>query len=139
MSRPPFANFAIPKDRLEIRTSRSGGSGGQHVNKVETKVEIRFHLETCDWIPTDVKERLKQSFGSRLNKEGEFSLSSEATRSQGQNLEDCLEKLRGLIEQCWVPPKKRIKTKPSRSSKEKRLKSKKRQGDKKKHRSSRHD
>lgn len=137
--KPPFAEFTIPRDQLEIRSSRSGGSGGQHVNKVETKIEIRFNLETCTWIPVDVKGRLAEQYKSRINKSQEFLVSSEVTRSQSQNLEDCIEKLRQMIGLCWLPPKKRIKSKPTRGSKERRLKSKKLHGDKKKGRSSQHD
>jgi protein subunit release factor B len=131
----PFSTFAIPRDKLEIRSSRSGGSGGQHVNKVETKIDIRFNLLTCEWIPEAVKVRMTQAFATRINKQGELVVTSEATRSQVQNLEDCIKKLYQMIGSCWNAPKKRIKSKPTKGSKERRLKGKKLHADKKKSRS----
>jgi ribosome-associated protein len=126
MKPPPIA---IPRERLEIRSSRSGGAGGQHVNKVETKIEIRFVLADADWIPAPVRLRMAEAFGSRLNQAGEFSVVCDETRSQARNIDIGLEKLRGLVASCWKPPKKRIKTKPTRSSKQKRLDSKKRRSE----------
>ncbi|HVJ64659.1 MAG TPA: alternative ribosome rescue aminoacyl-tRNA hydrolase ArfB [Bdellovibrionota bacterium] len=137
--KPSPAAFEIPRDRVEVRAARSGGSGGQHVNKVETKIEIRFSLDDCDWIPPDVQERLRANFNSRINKAGEFLVSSEASRSQNQNLEDAFKKLREMILSCWYAPKKRIKSKPTRSSREKRLKTKRVLSDKKKSRSGKPD
>ena len=127
-------SFTVPRDRLEVRTSRSGGAGGQHVNKVETKIEIRFKLDSADWIPLAVRERMRMAFASRINREGEFSVTSDETRSQGQNLEIAVEKLVAFVESCWRAPKKRVKTQPTRSSKERRLSAKKLVGDKKRSR-----
>ncbi|MEO5667591.1 MAG: alternative ribosome rescue aminoacyl-tRNA hydrolase ArfB, partial [Bdellovibrionota bacterium] len=103
-----------------------------HVNKVETKVEIRFHLWNADWIPLGVKTRMAQAYATKLNRDGELSVVCDETRSQARNAEICFDKLTELIQSCWFAPKKRVKTKPTRSSKEKRLTTKKRDGDKKK-------
>lgn len=127
-----FSELHIPREEFEIRTSRSGGPGGQHVNKVETKVEIRFHLASAHWLPVGVRNRLQSQHSNKVNKEGFFILSSEQSRSQKTNLEDCFKKLSSLIEAAWKPPKKRIKTKTPRSAKEKRLKAKKKNSDNKK-------
>ncbi len=137
--KPPFATFSVPREKLEVRSARSGGSGGQHVNKVETKIEIRFNIVLCDWIPEDVKTRLIAQHKSRINKQDEFVVTSEATRSQSQNLEDSIKKLHEMIGSCWLAPKKRIKSKPTRGSKERRLKGKKIHADKKKSRSKKSD
>ncbi len=118
-------SFLIPLEKLEIRSARSSGPGGQHVNKVETKIEIRFHLDSADWIPLSVRERMSRTFSSRINKNGEFILTCEESRSRSQNLENAISKLREMILSCWYAPKKRIKTKATRSSKEKRLSDKK--------------
>ena len=127
----PFA-FPIPRDKIEVRTSRSGGAGGQHVNKVETKVEIRFNLAEAEWIPLAVRGRMREAYTTRLTRDGELTITCEETRSQARNSELCFEKLSAMIESCWRAPKKRIKTKPTRSSKEKRLSSKKQRSDTKK-------
>jgi len=127
-------NFQIPRERIERSSSRSGGSGGQHVNKVSTKIEIRFHLMDATWIPLPVRRRMQASFSGRVNKLGELVISSDQSRSQHQNEENCFEKLYGMIASCWTAPKKRVKTKPTRSSKEKRIGDKKRLSEKKKNR-----
>ncbi len=116
----------IPRDRLDIRFSRSGGPGGQNVNKVETKVEVRFVLEEADWLSQRVRSRLAELFPRRLNSEGEFVVVSSRYRSQSRNLEDCIDKLRECIERAKQRRKKRIQTRPTKASKERRLESKRR-------------
>ena len=124
----------IPRERLTIRFARSGGPGGQNVNKVETKAEVRFVLSDANWIPPSVRERLKQLFSGKLNQEGELVLSSSRFRSQAQNLEDCLRKLRGMIEASSHKPKRRIATAPTRASRERRVQAKKVRGARKRER-----
>lgn len=118
----------IPRDRLTIRFSRSGGPGGQNVNKVETKVEVRFRVDEADWIPERIRNRLRVVAAPRINREGELVVSSSRSRSQAQNLEDCLAKLRECLAEACKMPKRRVPTRPKRSSREKRLKQKKRRG-----------
>src|SRR5206468_6839096 len=93
-SRVNWTGMDIPRERLTIRFARSGGPGGQNVNKVETKAEVRFLLAEADWLPLSVRERLKQLFPGRLTQEGEIVLSSSRSRSQAQNLNDGIQKRR---------------------------------------------
>ncbi|GFO04274.1 peptidyl-tRNA hydrolase ict1, mitochondrial-like [Plakobranchus ocellatus] len=91
-----FEGF-IPVDQLEISASRSSGPGGQHVNKVNSKVEMRFHLQTASWIPDWIKPRLLQQEHGRVTKDGFFVVRSDMTRKQMLNQADCLNKLRNMI------------------------------------------
>jgi len=132
-------SIAIPRDRVETRFARSSGPGGQHVNKTETKAEIRFVVRAADWIPVPVRARLEKQEAGRITKDGELIITSERTRSRADNLEDCFTKLSEMLARAAKPPKKRKKTKPSRGAKERRLKSKKQTSEKKRSRSWRPD
>ena len=119
----------VPREKLEIGFSRSSGPGGQNVNKVSTRAEVRFHLESADWLPAAVRKRLAGLYPRRLNRDGEFIVVSSRYRSQGRNLEDCIEKLEGFIERATRLPKRRIPTRKTRASNERRLEGKKRRGE----------
>lgn len=97
----------IPRDKLDISFSCSGGPGGQNVNKVATKVDIRMHIDSQDWIPDEVKERLKQLQKNRINKKGELVVQSSVHRTQEQNLEDAIGRLREYLEEAYAKPKER--------------------------------
>jgi len=111
----------------EIRfiTSRSSGPGGQHVNKTESRVTLIWNLENSTAISEDQRKLLRERLKKRMNTEGEFQLSSQGSRSQQVNKEEVTERFLALIERLSRPPKRRIATKPSRASKERRLKQKK--------------
>lgn len=87
----------IPMEDLDIKYMKSGGPGGQNVNKVNSKVEVRFHLDSATWIPDWLKERLKEKEKSRINKDGYFVTTSDKTRKQVLNQADCLDKIRTSI------------------------------------------
>ncbi len=112
-------------------TSRSSGAGGQHVNKTNSKVELRFDLLISNILTDYEKELLKKNLSTRINKEGILQIVSQKSRSQIKNKKDCIKRFHILLEEGLKIPKKRKKTKRSRSSILKRLKNKKRQSEKK--------
>nr|CAG4636678.1 EOG090X0JCO [Eubosmina coregoni]SVE70188.1 EOG090X0JCO [Eubosmina coregoni] len=87
----------IPMDKLKINYSRSSGAGGQNVNCVSTKAEVRFHLSSAEWIPESIRAKFAEQIKNQLTKEGYFIIKSERTRSQQLNLADALDKLRDMI------------------------------------------
>ncbi|CAG9863543.1 unnamed protein product [Phyllotreta striolata] len=103
----------IPVEDLEITYSRSSGPGGQNVNKVNTKVDIRFHVQSAKWLNEEAKQKLLEKFDTKLTKDGYLLFKSDITRSQQLNLADCLEKIRKAIRSALV-----VKPEPSPESEE---------------------
>lgn len=116
---------------IQYRTSRSGGKGGQNVNKVETAVEALWHVEGSRFFTEEERARIAEKLMARMNADGYISVRSTEARSQLENKEIAVKKLHALVARSLVVPRKRIATKPSKASKEKRLESKKRDGEKK--------
>jgi protein subunit release factor B len=114
----------IPKDRLDVRFSRSSGPGGQGVNRTESKVEMRFRLSDAEWLSPHARDRLRALFSGFINSEDEFIVTSQESRSQKDNYEICLEKLSAMITRALAREKKRIATQKTRSSERKRLRTK---------------
>tara|TARA_A100000171_G_C2134045_1_gene148759 strand:- start:172 stop:576 length:405 start_codon:yes stop_codon:yes gene_type:complete len=110
---------------LKFKAVRSSGAGGQHVNKVSSKVELTFDLENSMALTDLEKNRLLKKLSSKLSKENILLLQCEETRSQHKNKELVIKKLLETLEANLVVPKRRRKTKPTRSAIEKRLKRKK--------------
>jgi ribosome-associated protein len=117
-------NIDVTKE-LEFKTSRSGGKGGQNVNKVETQVEVRFNIASSFILSQDQKELLLQKLARQLNKNNELLVVCNEDRTQLGNKSKAIKKINQLIEKNLVVPKKRSATKIPQSIKEKRLKSKK--------------
>ncbi|XP_066473243.1 large ribosomal subunit protein mL62 [Tiliqua scincoides] len=95
----------IPVDRLSISYCRSSGPGGQNVNKVNTKAEVRFHLASADWIAEDVRQNMAVMHKNKISKSGELIVTSEVSRYQMRNLADCLQKIRDMIAEATEKPK----------------------------------
>jgi ribosome-associated protein len=121
---------------LNYSASRSSGPGGQHVNKVSTKMELRFHVESSALLSEEEKILITEKLANRINAAGELVLVSQSERSQLQNKEKVTEKFYSLILRALTPRKKRRPTRPSRASKEERLEIKRQQSEKKERRKS---
>ncbi len=117
----------VPADALRWSFARSGGPGGQNVNKVNTKAELRVALGALG-LRERAALRLKAALGKRLTDEGDVLIVSQSERSQSANKDECLERLRELVLAAMVEPKIRRATRPTRGSKERRLKEKKSRG-----------
>ena len=117
----------VPADALEMRAVRASGPGGQNVNKVASKVELRVDLERIQGIDEASRQRLHRLVSRRLDAFGRLVVTSERTRDQHRNLEDARQKIRDWIAQAVVPPKKRIPTRPDMANHQRRLEEKRQQ------------
>jgi ribosome-associated protein len=121
----------VPDGELTWSFARSGGPGGQNVNKVASKAVLHWDLAANTSLPAGVKDRLRAQQRGRLTTDGVLVVRSERFRDQAKNVEDCREKVRAMVLQALHPPRPRKATRPSRASKERRLTAKKRQAQRK--------
>lgn len=124
--------ISIPMDEFHFDYIRSGGPGGQNVNKVATKAVLRWKPVDSPSLPEPVRRRLLRILGPRLTTEGELIVTSQRTRDRLRNIDDCLEKVREFVLDAATPPKPRIATKPTLGSKVRRVEQKKQRSSTKK-------
>jgi ribosome-associated protein len=118
----------VPESGVRIQFARSGGPGGQHVNKVNTKAELWVTVGSIIGMPPDAIGRLRRLAGRRLTAADEIHIIAEASRSQDTNRGAALERFSDLVKTALIAPKPRRKTKPSKAARQRRIDSKKRRG-----------
>jgi ribosome-associated protein len=121
-------NLAIRESEIQEEFIRSSGPGGQNVNKVASAVQLRFDAARSPSLPEDVKQRLRKLAGSRINADGILIIEARRYRTQSRNRDDALDRLITLIKRAAEKPRLRVKTRPTRASRERRLEEKRRRG-----------
>ncbi len=122
------SGFSIPLSEIHFQFSRSGGPGGQNVNRISSKVELRFDIKHSPSLTDEQRDILLHSFAKRIDSRGIFHLSGQESRSQWMNRQKVLERFRNILAHALTPRKKRTRTAPPSSSREKRLEAKKHRG-----------
>lgn len=125
---PVSRSINLPESELVVRFLRADGPGGQHVNRTESAVELRFDVVHSPSLPDDVRERLLARHDRRMTAEGVLVIQARRFRDQGRNRDDARERLVEILRGALVAPKKRIATKPTRSSQVRRLEGKQQRG-----------
>ena len=115
----------VPERALTMRAVRASGPGGQNVNKVASKVDLRVDLDAIEGLSDPARQRLRVLAGRRLDAEGRLQITSQATRDQARNLEEAREKVRALITSALREPKRRRPSRPTPAARERRIESKK--------------
>src|SRR5262245_11369167 len=116
-----LANLTIPDAELRFSFARSGGPGGQNVNKVSSKAVLHFAVANSRSEPNHVRQRFLTAYSSRITNAGEIVIHSDEFRDQPKNIQACLDNLRDMLQTVLRPPKKRRPTKPTKGSKVRRL------------------
>jgi ribosome-associated protein len=127
-------NLSIPEEEVTFTTSRSGGPGGQNVNKLETRVTLRFDLAGSISLSEEQKARLRERLATRITKDGVLQVTSQRHRTQGANREAAIERFAELLQESFREEAPRKKTRPSRAAKARRLDQKRRHSQRKQER-----
>ena len=133
------ARIQIPREEFEFEHSRSSGPGGQNVNKVNSKVALRWRPLESPSLPDDVRQRFAARFASKLLNDGSLLIACEKSRSQLLNRVGCLEQLSQMLTEVAIAPKRRRPTKPTKASKKRRLDDKRQRANTKRMRGSPND
>jgi ribosome-associated protein len=118
----------VPASALTMRAVRASGPGGQNVNKVASKVDLRVDLDAIEGLTDSARARLRALASNRVDADGRLQITSQVTRDQTRNLEDAREKVRALVTAALREPKRRRPSRPSAAARERRIESKKRRG-----------
>jgi ribosome-associated protein len=126
-----MAGISIPENELGFTASRSGGPGGQNVNKVSTKITLSFDVQRSAALSDDQKRRIEEKLATRINNDGILQVVSQRTRSQEMNRADAIDRFAELLRRALTPRRARFKTRLPRAAKEQRLQEKKKRSVKK--------
>ncbi|HEX9695019.1 MAG TPA: alternative ribosome rescue aminoacyl-tRNA hydrolase ArfB, partial [Actinomycetota bacterium] len=122
--------IVIPSREIAQRFARAGGPGGQNVNKRDTKVDVLFDVESSEALSADQKRRVRRTLATRIDAAGVLRVGASAQRTQAQNRQRALDRMEELLRDALAPPPPpRVKTRPSRAAKQRRITDKKRRGE----------
>lgn len=118
----------VPPWALTVHAVRASGPGGQNVNKLATKIDLRVDLTAIEGLSESARARLRGLAGRRLDADGRLVITSQATRNQARNLEDARARVADLVRAALIPPRRRVHTAPTAGARRRRLAGKKRRG-----------
>ena len=136
---PINKHVTIPASELSYTASRSSGPGGQHANKTDSRIQVRWNVPASMALSDYLKKRLMLVLGPRLTDDGDLLLAADSHRSQHRNRDEVTQRLAALVREALIPPKPRRKTKPTKASRQKRLDDKRRRSDLKSQRRKKYD